>query len=222
MMRRAADRGRTSAYYPVHLDLRNRRCIVVGGGQVAERKVRSLVQAGASVTVISPALSPALRQLAEERQIEAVQRDFQADDLAGGFLVVAATDQSGINRNVALEAERRNLLCNVVDDATLSNFILPSVLHQGNLVVTVSTSGLSPALARKLRRRLEGLLGPEYAVLLDLVAEVRSEMKRRGTRVDAEAWQEALDDELMALVNQGMIDQARERMFKMLDNATSS
>ncbi len=117
---------------------------------------------------------------------------------------------------VSAEAVRRNLLVNVVDDPSRCNFIVPAVLRRGDLVVTVSTSGHSPALARAVRERLEKIFEPEYATLLDVVSEVRGELKRAGIKVDAESWQLALDDELLALVKQGNLEQARERMRKTL------
>ncbi len=211
-----------SNYYPVHLDIADRKCVVVGGGQIAERKALSLLECGARVTIVSPQLTPGLQRLVEQEQVAAIRREYRETDLAGSFLVIAATDDVQVNRAVALDAERNNLLVNVVDDPAHCNFIVPSVVRRGDLVVAVSTGGQSPALARKLRSQLERILAPEYGPLLTLITEVRDELKRDGRRSDPEAWQEALDEDLIELIRRGMVDQARERIVTALNNRSEA
>src|SRR5581483_10147284 len=155
-------------YYPVLLDLAGRPCVVVGGGAVAEGKVPPLVAAGARVTVIAPALTPALAAQQRAGRFTHLARAYRPGDLAGAFLVIGATGDPEVNRAVHAEATERGALINVVDDPPHCGFILPSVLRRGDLVVAVSTSGSAPALAVRLRERLERELGDEYARFLEL------------------------------------------------------
>jgi siroheme synthase-like protein len=197
-----------SGYYPVFLDVAGRRCVVVGGGEVAVRKVGALLDHGARVAVISPELCEGLRLLADEGRVEAVRRSFKRGDLNDAFLAVAATSDEGTNEEVADEARSLGLLVNVADVPGLSTFIVPSCLRRGNVIIAVSTGGKSPALAKRIRRELESVVGEEYGDLCALVETVRSEMK--GRNVAAEAWQRALDlDTLGRLLREGRGDEAR-------------
>ncbi len=167
-------------YFPAFLDLHEKRCIIVGAGQVAERKVRVLLRAGASVDVIGPKLSSGLSLLKEKRKIRHRPRLYRSGDLGGAFFVIAATDNRAINERIAREAEKKNILVNVVDDPALCNFIVPSWVERGDLLIALSTSGKSPALARSLRQRLQREIGPEYAFLLKLLGEVRRKILPLG------------------------------------------
>ena len=184
-------------YYPVFLDLSGRRCVVVGGGQVALRKVEALLGHGARVEVVSPALASELDDLAQSGQIRVLRRRYQAGDLKGAFLAIAATDDRETNLQVVKEARDSAVLVNVADDPERSDFIVPSYMRRGDVTVAVSTGGKSPALARKMRTRLERELGDEYASLALLVNRIRAEAKRQGIQVSGEGWQEALDLDLM-------------------------
>ncbi len=179
-------------YYPAFLDLRGKRCLVVGGGSVAVRKANDLVTAGASVCVISPDADPMLRALSQERVLELIEREYRVGDLAGARLVISATDDPEVNRAVATEAQRAGAWVNVVDDPPLCDFIVPAVVRRGDLVVAVSTGGKSPAMARALRQELEALLGPEYEAALDIVHRLRAELRGLGAAVSPEQWQEAI------------------------------
>jgi len=190
---------------------------VVGGGQVALRKVKALIECGADVEVISPDLCLELRRLAESREVRALNREYQSGDLRGAFVVIAATDNSDVNRKVAEEAKRNATLVNVVDDAENSDFIIPSYLRRGDVTVAISTAGKSPALARKIRTRLEKDLGNEYASLTNLIGEVRAEAKRQRIQVDGDDWQEALDlDLLLELLHSGESERARALLLTNL------
>ncbi|MBI4283119.1 MAG: bifunctional precorrin-2 dehydrogenase/sirohydrochlorin ferrochelatase, partial [Chloroflexi bacterium] len=184
-------------YYPVFLKISSKRCVVVGGGQVALRKVRTLLEHGASVEVISPDLCPELSQLAESGTIGVRQRSYQAGDLQDAAIAIAATDSRQTNLEVAQEARRKAVLVNVVDDAESSDFIAPSYLRRGDITIAISTAGRSPALARKIRSKLEKDFGEEYASLALLLDEVRAEVKQQGIKVDGDAWQDALDLDLL-------------------------
>ncbi len=167
------------AYYPIFLRIEQKRCVVIGGGKVALRKIKSLLSCGARVVVIAPEVLPEIEELAREGKIELIQRPYQEGDLEGAFLVVAATNNPEVQEQVVSEAERRGLLLNVVDQPERSNFIVPSVIRRGRLSLAISTSGASPALARRLRETLEELFGPEYADYLELMARWRREILSR-------------------------------------------
>jgi len=210
-------RNRLASYYPIFLNISGRRCVVVGGGQVALRKVKALIECGADIEVISPDLCLELRRLAESREVRALNREYQSGDLRGAFVVIAATDNSDVNRKVAEEAKRNAALVNVVDDAENSDFIIPSYLRRGDVTVAISTAGKSPALARKIRTRLEKDLGNEYASLTNLIGEVRAEAKRQRIQVDGDDWQEALDlDLLLELLHSGESERARALLLTNL------
>jgi len=160
------------------VDLTGRRCLVVGGGVVAERKVRALLEAGGEVLVVSPALTPGLEALKREGRIVHLARPYQPGDLAGSFLVFGATDDHRVNRRLADEAKAAGVLANMGDSPTSGTFLAPAVLTRGDLVIAISTGGDSPALARKIREDLESVYGEEYAELLNVLERVRERAKR--------------------------------------------
>jgi len=163
-------------YYPVLLDLDGKLCVVVGGGRVAERKVRNLLQAGARVQVISPQLTFSLTRFKEKGKFIHRQRSFRSADLHGAFLAIAATDDRRVNERVFEQALRQKIPVNVVDDPVHCSFIVPSLVQRGDLLIAVSTSGQSPALARALRQKLQKEIGPEYVFLLKLLGAVRKKV----------------------------------------------
>ena len=205
------------SHYPIFLNIRGKRCLVVGGGQVAYRKVKALLEHGAGVKVISPELCPELYELAEAKAIQVAQRDYNSGDLRRAFLAIAATGDAHINQKVAGEARGWGILVNVVDDLESSEFIVPSYLRRGDVTIAISTGGRSPALARKIRTKLEAEFEPEYASLALLLNEVRSELKKQGVTVDGDAWQEALDlESLLELLRVGHRDEAKAKLLENL------
>ena len=160
-------------YFPAFLDLRGRRCLVVGGGAVASRKVHGLLECGARVGVVSPALVPALARLAASGRIEHRARAFRKVDARGCVLVIAATGVAAVDDAVAEAARRHGALVNAVDRPARCDFIYGSVLRRGELQIAVSTGGRAPALAREIRRRLEPVVGAEYAALVERVGRAR-------------------------------------------------
>jgi precorrin-2 dehydrogenase/sirohydrochlorin ferrochelatase len=170
-------------YYPVFLDLKGKKAVVVGGGKVAERKVLVLLKAGADITVISPSITRRLLRERTRKTIRHISRDFARHDLKGAFLAIAATDSSEINREVALRAPA---LVNVVDVPSECNFIAPSVITRGDLTIAISTGGASPALAKTVRKELEKIYGAEIAGFLEFVRTMRtrtlSEIGHKGKR----------------------------------------
>ena len=191
--------------------------MVIGGGKVALRKVKALLEHGARVQVISPDPCLELSQLAKNGTLELLPRDYSWGDLEDAFVVVAATDDSSINKRVAEEARKRGVLVNVVDDPEKSDFIMPSYLRRGDITIAVSTGGRSPTLARKIRTRLEENFGAEYASLALLVGDIRSDLRKRKIKVNSEDWQEALDiDLLIEMLKGGRIDEARASLLSSL------
>jgi precorrin-2 dehydrogenase/sirohydrochlorin ferrochelatase len=164
-------------YYPMFLRVAGRRCVVVGGGEVAARKVESLLAAEARVTVVAPAIVQALSTLVARGAIEHRARPYRTGDLEGATLAFAATDDEGLHAQLAGDAEAAGVPLNVVDRPRWCTFIVPSVLRRGDLTVAVSTSGGSPALARRVREEIERRLGPEYERALDVLARLRRHLQ---------------------------------------------
>jgi precorrin-2 dehydrogenase/sirohydrochlorin ferrochelatase len=160
-------------YYPVNLDMTNKRCVVVGGGDIAERKVERLLECGAQVTVVSKSLTPVLKARKKTGQMDHIDRDYEDQALDGAFMVIGATNRNDVNERISKDAMTRGLLVNIVDDPDRCNFILPSLVQQGDLSIAISTGGKSPALAKKLRKELEKQYGPEYQTLLVIMGILR-------------------------------------------------
>jgi len=179
--------------------------VVIGGGKVAEGKVEGLLAIQASVTVISPELTERLRQLAEEQQITYLARAYQPGDLTGAFLVICATDQTEINHQVWQEASENNQLVNVVDDTPRCNFIAPSILRKGDLTIAISTSGKAPALAVRLKERLQRELGPEYQRFLELAGQLREPLAHHIPDFETRKalWYELVDSDILDVLARG-------------------
>ncbi|MHB1013861.1 MAG: precorrin-2 dehydrogenase/sirohydrochlorin ferrochelatase family protein, partial [Desulfurivibrionaceae bacterium] len=193
-------------YFPVCLKIAGRQCVVIGGGRVGERKVKGLLAHGALVRVISPELSEPLSALLRAGTIDWLDRLYQEGDLAGAFLVIAATDDPAVQERVHAEAEARNILLNVADVPKWCNFILPATARRGDLAISVSTAGQSPALASALRQALEGQFGPEYGVLVDILGALRDTVLAGG-RPHAEnkvIFARLADPEMAAWIRDGL------------------
>jgi siroheme synthase-like protein len=203
-------------YYPIFLDLTGRRCLVVGGGAVAEGKVRGLLAANAEVTVVAPTLTPALDALVRAGEIRHRHGEYAANDLDGVDLCFVATDDGAINARVAADARDGGVWVNAADDPANCDFVLPAVVRRGNIVLAASTGGSSPALARRLREDLTAFLDEGYGPLGEVLAAVRAEVRAAGQRIDPEAWQRAIDAKLRTLIAQGRIEDARQRLRKAL------
>ena len=203
--------------YPVNLVLDGRRCLVVGGGKIALRKVEGLLACGGRVTVVAPRITPDLRRLSE---VIFEERPWRPDDLAGMWLVIAATDDPAVNAAVYDAGQRAGIWVNGADDPANCSFTLPSVVRRGDLQVAVSTCGRSPALASWLRRRLEGEIGAEYAVLLDILAAERDGLKAAGRSTEGLDWNSALDSDMLDLIRTGDLAHARERLQTCLSSSS--
>ena len=161
-------------YYPMMVDLAGRRCLVVGGGRVAERKIALLQECGAEVEVVSPATTRKIADLAARGAIRLARRPVRPTDLDRAFLVFAATDNADVNQGVAQEVRKAGGLVNVADAPEACTFLVPSVVRRGDLTIAISTGGGSPALAKRLRQRLEATIGPEYEAFLAALRELRT------------------------------------------------
>ena len=211
------------AYYPVFIDVKERQCVVIGGGSIGEEKVHKLLECGASLVVISPEVNAGVRELADSGGVTWVQRDYQPGDLKGAFIAIAATDDNKVNRLIAEEAEERNVLLNVVDVTHLCTFIAPSVARRGDVTVATSTGGASPALARKFREELSRSRLLEYADLAPLLSEARSELKRLRVTVDPNHWQTCITENLLDMVQAGRTEEAKSSLMSdLIDGKVAS
>jgi precorrin-2 dehydrogenase/sirohydrochlorin ferrochelatase len=210
--------GGLGPLYPVNLVLTGRRCLVVGAGRVAARKVGALLDAGADVRVVAPEVHEDLAVMADRLVLE--RRRWRPDDLDGVRLVVTATDDPTVNATVFAEAESRGIWCNSADDPANCSFTLPARVRRGDLLVTVATAGRSPAVAAWLRRRFAAELGPEYATLVDVVAEVRDELRARGVATEGLDWNRGLDSGMLEAIREGDLAEAKERLQACLSSSS--
>jgi precorrin-2 dehydrogenase/sirohydrochlorin ferrochelatase len=198
-------------YYPIYLNVENRRCVVVGGGDVAERKVQRLLECGARVVVIGRTLTPALEVMIKDGLIDWIEGDYDEAHLQDACLVIGATDREAVNARISEDTRGKGVLVNIVDDPEKCDFILPSLFQRGDLTVAISTGGKSPALAKKMREELEGLYGPEYLIFLNLLGAIREKIKARGTSPD--------DNKRLfeALVNSDILQHIRENNWDRIN-----
>lgn len=208
-----------STYYPVFLDLTDGPVLVVGGGPVAEGKVEGLLAAGANVTVVSPTVTPRLAGWVAAGRIEYLARAYQPGDLAGRRLALVATDAPAVSGAVAAEGRERGIWVNAADEPARCDFILPAVIRRGRLVVAVSTGGASPAAARAIREELEGYLTEEHAMLVEVAADAREDLRRRAVSPGPARWRGALDAGLRRLIADKRYRQARARLARNLESA---
>ncbi len=193
-----------------------RRCLVIGGGPVAERKIAALLEVGAAVTVISPDISETIARWSKENLLGLAARLYRPGDLAGYELAFIATNDAEMNAAVYNEGRERGVWVNAADDPAHCDFILPSVLRRGDLAVAVSSGGHSPALARAIREELELYFTGEYQLLAKLAAEVRDELRQRSISVPFESWRKGLSGEVRQLLIRGDVTEARLVLLKEL------
>ncbi len=203
-------------YYPVNLDITNQQCLVVGGGAVGTRKVKGLLNCGAKVRVVSPENTPEIQRLAKEDLIELHQRNYRSKDIEGVFLVIGATDDETLNRQIHADAGARNILCNIADRPEICNFILPALVQQGDMVIAISTSGKSPAFAKHLKREIQRDYGPEYGRFLDLMGAIR---KKLLVQEHAPEEHKPLFE---SLIRQGLLDLVRKEDVGAIDRLLAS
>lgn len=198
--------------YPVTLELVDKECLVVGGGVVAERKVLSLLECGAIITVVSPAITAMLRKLADTSLIKYKDGCYSKDDLLNKLLVICATNNQVVNQQVAQDCKGIGIWVNVVDQPELCTFHVPAVMRRGMMSISVSTSGASPLLAAKIRKQLEQDFGQEYEILLQIMVEVRKEVNQKN--IDPikryQIYSKILNSNIMQLIKQGKTEKVKE------------
>jgi siroheme synthase-like protein len=199
--------------FPIFLDLSARRCVVVGGGTVAARKVDALLAAGADVTVVAPALTARLALHAADRRVRWIPREYRAGDLDDADLAFATTDDERVNDAVARDGRAHRVWVNAADDPARCDFHLSAVVRRGPLTVAIGTAGTTPALARVVREELEDVFTGDYAALAEVAAEVRRELRARNLSPDGDAWSAALRRaDVRRLVAAERLDEARETL----------
>jgi siroheme synthase-like protein len=202
--------------YPIALDLFDKPCLVVGGGELAHEKVEGLLRVAARVTVVDPDPLPSLRVLADANVIEAHTREYQPVDVCGFALVYGASDDRELNARVAQDARAAGVLVNAVDDIPNCDFFAVSVVRRGDLQIAVSTNGRSPAMARWVREYLDSWLPQELAGLLDVLADVRTEVRSNGAAPSYDRWKAAITEEVLLRLRHGDEEGARSQVYEAL------
>ena len=198
------------AGFPVNLVVAGRRCVVVGGGRIAARKVAGLLEAGAEVVVVAPTAGEQIREWAAIGAVTLHERAFAPPDLEDAWLAFSATGDPAVDRAVAEAAEAGRVWLGTADEPSVGSLTAVSALRRGDLVVTVGTGGRSPALAAWLRRRLADELGPEYATLVDIMSEARERLRSEGRPTEDADWRSALNSGMLDLIRAGRVDEAEE------------
>jgi precorrin-2 dehydrogenase/sirohydrochlorin ferrochelatase len=217
----AQQRNNMPDYYPVYLNLAGKRCVIFGGGTIAQGKIAALRQAGARITVISPEATSGIQRAAQRGDVEWIQRKYQPGDLEGAFIAVAATNVWYVNREIYEEADRTGVLLNVVDDPDLCTFIAPSIVKRDPVTLAISTGGASPALARKMREAFAEDPNLRWADLADVLARARKVIKEQRTIVDPDRWQCCITEELLSMVQNGQEEAALAQLLpRLTDNST--
>ncbi len=204
------------SYFPIVLEMTGRRCLVIGGGAVAERKIAGLLDVGAAVTVVSPKVTEAISHWSKNNSIQLTARCYQHGDLSGHELVFVATDEPDVNDRVYQEGKSCGVWVNSADDPDHCDFILPAVIRRGDLTVAISTGGASPAATRAIREELDDYFTAEYAQFVQVAAEVRMELKENSPNAGAGTWNSALKGEFRRLIRAGQPEQAKEFLLKTL------
>jgi len=207
-----------SIYYPMMMNLSQRRCLVIGGGAVAERKVASLLDAGGLVILVSPNVTPRLAAMATTELIHHLPRRYRRGDLRGAFLCVVATNDRRLQKQIWKEAKEQGVLANIADSTEACDFLVPSYFRRGDLLVSISTAGKSPALAKRIRRDLEGRFGREFEVLLEVLTSLRPRIleevkdpKRRRSILERTG-----DPDLLTLVRETDLESLPDRVWAYL------
>jgi len=203
-------------FYPIFVELEQKKVVVVGGGNVAFRKVRVLLECGAVIHLAGRALTRDLRKMVEQEEIHFLGQEFRDEFLVGAFMVIAATDDKDLNHHISTCARKKGVLVNAVDQPPDCDFIVPSILKRGDLQIAISTSGKSPALARRIRKGLETQFGPEYETFLAMMGRLRKEILSLGLSQEENSriFQKIVDADFL----ENFSDVSRQRMEAYLMN----
>ena len=208
-------------YYPVMLDIKEKNCLVIGGGQVALRKITSLLSYSAKVHVISDELCEELKNYYQEGKINWIQKKFEPGDIKNAVLVFAATDSKEVKQNIAKEARANDILVNIADSPELCDFIVPSIVEQGDLTITISTNGKSPALAKKIKEDLEKEFGPYYAKFINILGNLREKASKEipDIALREKLYKELIYSDIINLIEENKEDKALEKANKLFNEA---
>ena len=207
-------------YYPVYLNLAGKRCVILGGGTIAQGKIAALRDAGADITVISPEATDGIKRAAQRGDVAFEQRPYREGDLEGAFIAVAATNVWHVNRQIFEEAEARGVLLNVVDDPDQCTFIAPSIVRRDPITLAVSTGGASPALARKMRETLAEASALKWADLAGALGQARRVIKEQRTVIDPTRWQCVITEDVLELAQTGRENEALDIILAQLQDDT--
>jgi len=212
------------SYYPILVELENQKVLVVGGGNVAQRKIETLLQYGAEILIVSRELTDLLEQYVEDGRITLIGTDFDEKQLEDVFMVIAATDDAQINETVSIEAKRNGILINAVDQPSDCTFIVPSIIKRGDLLIAVSTSGKSPALAKKIRKDLETKFGKGYKDFLALMGVLRKKILKMGLpqEENSRIFHELVDSPILEAIKEQDIDRITSTLNRILKQRLSS
>jgi siroheme synthase-like protein len=205
--------------YPVNLIVVGRRCVVVGAGRIAARKIDALLAAGADVHVVAPQVGDQVRAWRDEQRVTVDERNFEPSDLDDAWLATAASNDPDVNHAVFEAGAERRVWVNSADDPDNCSFTLMSVIRRGDLVVTIGTGGRSPALAAWLKERITAELGAEYETLLEMLAEARESMRADGRSTEDADWKRALDSGMLELIRAGRLSEAKELLRSCLSSS---
>ncbi len=213
-----------NGYYPIVVQLAGKECVIVGGGEVAERKASSLLEASASVTFVSPRFGPGIAAWIERGTVKGVKRNYASGDADHAFLVIAATDDPETNERVYRDASARNQLVNVADRPDLSNFIVPATVRRGKLLISVSTSGASPSAAAAIRDEIAGVYGREYEIYFDFMSEFRLKVQRlvKDTNRRRQIFRKMMDADVLGIIRAGRFDRFKSSVMKALSEKQSA
>ena len=209
-------------YYPAYIDIKGKRCLVVGGGKVAERKVKLLLKCDAMVSVVSPELISRLKELNSKGKIKFFKGEFKEKYLKDMFLVIGATDNSEVNLKIYKAASKKNILVNIVDSPEICNFIVPSIVERGDLIIAIYTGGKSPALSKKLRKELEDRYGFEYSKFLNTMGSLRKKIssKIRDKKKREEIYNKLVDSDIIKLIRDGDDETVKSRVNEIIRQRT--
>ncbi|MBF0225371.1 MAG: bifunctional precorrin-2 dehydrogenase/sirohydrochlorin ferrochelatase [Desulfobacterales bacterium] len=205
-------------YYPIILDITDKNCLVVGGGAVATRKAKSLLEGEANVTIVSLEFTAELKLMAEKGELKIIKKGYDSLDIDKMFLVIGATDNEALNLKIYEDAKARNLLCNIVDFPKGCNFILPSVIKRGDLMVSISTSGKSPAFARYLREKFENNFGIEYEIFLKLMGSIRTKLllQAKSPEIHKNTFLKLIESDILENIKLNKINKINEILRQIL------
>ncbi|NBI28792.1 precorrin-2 dehydrogenase/sirohydrochlorin ferrochelatase family protein [Chengkuizengella marina] len=203
---------------PIMINVKQKECLVVGGGKIAERKISSLMDAMANIKVISPKVTVQIKHWHNEGKLQIYKKNYDVSQIGKPFLIIAATDQSQVNLQVYEDAKKRNILVSIVDRPDYSDFIFPASFKRGKLQIAVSTSGASPIVARTIKKDLEKQYGDDYEIYLDFLGEFRSFVKKtiHDTKQRQALYKEIMDLDILRLIRIGKFHSFQKELYKRL------